>query len=168
MMWVVDTNVAVVANNRSTRDQQGQDRSVDPECRLASQRFLRDLLASGRIAVDDTGEIQAEYRRHLNAAGQPGVGDEFYRAILMSHPDKIVRIAIGRTGEDEYDAFPNDPALEGFDRSDRKFVAVALVASVPVVNATDSDWVNHDGALSAHGLEISYLCGCDMAKWFTI
>jgi hypothetical protein len=166
MRRVVDTNVAVIANNRPVLDKKGRNKSATAECRLAAQRFLKRLIKNGRIVLDDLGHIQAEYRSHLNPSGQPGVGDQFYQLVLQSHPRRVLRVDIGCIGEDEYEAFPRHDNLVKFDRSDRKFAAAGLVAECPVTNAVDSDWVEHSEALLACNVQVEMLCGCNEKAWF--
>lgn len=155
---VVDTNVAVVANGRDT------NASID--CRLASIAFLKKLIARGRTTLDLGGEIQAEYRRHLNPSGQPGVGDLFYQMILSGALAQVERVELRRDeASGEFCDFPSDPALNGFDESDRKFVAAACAAGVPVANAVDSDWLDYKQPLRANGVVVDFVCGCDVTKW---
>ena len=45
-----------------------------------------------------------------------------------------------------------------FDRSDRKFLAVAVVANATVVNVTDSDWNESAALVSGLGVEVRQLC----------
>lgn len=79
---VIDTNVPIVANPPWPND--NCPPSLD--CRRAAVIFLQETLKSRKVLVDLAGEIQAEYRRHLNPRGQPGVGDRFYHQVLMSAP----------------------------------------------------------------------------------
>src|SRR5207245_8723519 len=60
----------------------------------------------------------------------------------------------------DFAEFPRDPALEGFDLSDRKFVAVARASrhSPTVLNAVDSDWRIYEEPLKRHGVEVEFLC----------
>ncbi len=78
MRSVVDTNVPIVANGRIA--------NASLDCRLAAVEFLNQLCVRGKTILDLGGEIQAEYRPRLYPRGQPGVGDQFYRMILMSAP----------------------------------------------------------------------------------
>lgn len=160
---MVDTNVPIVANGRSTPD---DARPPTITCRVAAVEFLQELANAGRLIVDLSGEMQAEYRRHLNPTGQPGVGDRFYQIILHSAPTLVERIDLHRRADGEYAALPQRLVEVGFDPSDRKFAAMARQESVPVYNSTDSDWVEAAADLAAEGIEVRHLCGNDMTRWF--
>ncbi|NBC12735.1 MAG: PIN domain-containing protein [Gammaproteobacteria bacterium] len=148
---VIDTNVPVAANGRNTH--------ASPDCRLKAARFLRRMLQEGRTILDLAGEIQAEYRRYLNTDGQPGVGDQFFRMILMSAPDRVTRIDLPQDPDTgTYADFPADPALATFDPSDRKFAAAARQTGHPVSAVDDRGWWNHREALSSNGILIELLC----------
>ena len=54
-------------------------------------------MTQGRIILDFGGEIQAEYLRHLNPHGQPGVGDRFLQVVLNSAPTRVERVELGKT-----------------------------------------------------------------------
>lgn len=164
MRCTVDTNVPIVANGRPDPTVQSHPPSVD--CRLKAVGRLRELLARGTILLDIAGEIQKEYRRYLSPSGQPGVGDLFYLAILNSAPGRVERVDLPHLPSGEYQDFPTDPALARFDRSDRKFAALSRRERVPVVTATDSDWIEHRSALEANGVQIDFVCGCDPGRWF--
>ena len=158
MRRVVDTNVPIVANGRNT--------NASINCRLAAINFLNLLVEGGQTVLDLGGEIQAEYRSYLDPSGQPGVGDRFYQIILHSAPARVERINLPTdpaTGE--FVDFPNDPALANFDRSDRKFAAAARKSNSPVANATDTDWLDYNMALSRNGISVEFICGCDPMNW---
>ncbi|MGQ0444995.1 MAG: hypothetical protein ACT4O2_07695 [Beijerinckiaceae bacterium] len=161
--YVVDTNVPIVANGgaRSRTD----ERIASPECRIKAIEFLELVVTRGRIILDLGGEIQAEYMRHLNARGQPGVGDRFLQIILNSAPKRVERVELGKT-DGEFDDFPSDPKLAAFDRSDRKFVAAGRKAKASIANATDSDWLDYRDTLLANNIRVRFICGCDKKKWF--
>jgi hypothetical protein len=161
---VVDTNVPIVANGRPDPSRGGQAPSF--ACRLAAIDFLEETLATRRVLLDIAGEIQAEYRRYLSPTGQPGVGDRFYLQILMSVPARVERLDLPRDTAGAYEHFPDDPALQRFDPSDRKFAAMARRAEAPVANATDTDWLYHYTALAANGITVRFVCGCDSPEWF--
>jgi hypothetical protein len=158
--YVVDTNVAIVANGCT------DPRPPSVDCRIAAVTFLQTVLESGKIVVDLAGEIQAEYRNHLNASGQPGVGDRFYQEVLNSAPRMIERIELPRREDGEYADLPQAVIDANFDPSDRKFAALAKREDLPVINATDSDWLNHREILENNGIRVRFVCGCDGRKWF--
>lgn len=161
---VVDTNVPIVANGRP--DPSNGSSTPSAACRLAAIEFLEETLATRRVLLDFAGEIQAEYRRHLSPAGQPGVGDRFYLQMLMSAPTRVERLELPRDAAGVYEDFPPDLALTGFDPADQKFAAMARRADVPVANATDSDWLDYRNALAANGITVQFVCGCDIRRWF--
>ena len=154
---VVDTNVAVVANGRGT--------NASIPCRIAAVEALAGLVEKGRIVVDEAGEMLAEYRRYCSPQGQPGVGDRFFREVLMNYAGSVERIHLSKKPDGSFDDFPSDPELGSFDRSDRKFAAAARKTSVPVMNATDSDWLNFRKALSRNGIKVEFVCGSNRAGW---
>lgn len=162
---VIDTNVPIVANGRPS-DRERSSPSVN--CCMAAVIFLQRILKGGRVMIDMDGAIQDEYRRHLNPSGQPGVGDRFYQAVLNSAPRLIERVDLPRDTTGEYVDLPRALIAANFDVSDRKFAALAKRCGVPVVNATDSDWLHHRTTLLANDIEVEFLCGCDRAKWFSL
>lgn len=163
MIVVVDTNVAVVANRR------GQSQpSLD--CVKACANRLRDIQRTGRVAIDNQWLIIREYKNNLNESGQPGVGDEFLKWVLMNrnNPNRCEQVAITRLGNDpdDFREFPGDEALARFDRSDRKFVAVALAhpQHPPILVATDTDWEKAKLDLARNGVTLELLCPEDLKR----
>lgn len=161
---VVDTNVPIVANGRP--DLNGAPIPAIM-CRIAAVQFLQDLFVEGRLVLDLAGDMQAEYRRHLNPAGQPGVGDRFYQIVLHSAPNLVERVELPRRADNEYASLPQSLIDAGFDPSDRKFAAMARQENIPVYNSTDSDWIEAEFVLAAEAIEVRHLCGADMSAWFT-
>jgi hypothetical protein len=155
--FVVDTNVAIVANGSS---EDGQP--VKATCRKAAVAFLRELLSKHIVLVDIQKHITSEYRNKLNPAGQPGVGDLFYQKVLQSGPDRVGWIDLDPSLHEEGGVFPVSLVTEGFDPSDRKFAALAKLCKVPVINATDSDWVIHAQTLAKEDIQVQNLCGIDL------
>ena len=123
-----------------------------------------ELLSCGKMLLDSAGEIQDEYRKKLSPSGQPGVGDRFYQSILQ-RIDKVERIDLPKDEAGNFVDLPSEIVGVGFHDGDRKFAAMAAREEVPVVNATDSDWAEHQVLLECHGVQIRFLCGCDPTKW---
>jgi hypothetical protein len=146
---VVDTNVPIVANGRPNPDDSGVPSNA---CRIAAIKFLVNTLESGKVLLDQAGEIQAEYRRYLNPRGQPGVGDRFYLEVLNSAPKRIERVELPKRDDGEFLDLPQALIDVNFDPSDRKFAALAKREKAPVINATDSDWLNHRDVIESTGI----------------
>ena len=161
---VIDTNVPIVANGGSGNKAGDPQPSLD--CRIEAINFLVDILKTGRICLDLEGTIETEYRKHLRSSGQPGVGDRFYQMVLHSRPGIVERITLPKFSDGEYVDFPGGPDLAKFDPSDRKFAALARRERIPVINATDSDWLEHRAVLKLHRIKVTFLCGCETGNWF--
>lgn len=120
-------------------------------------------MGSGAILVDACGLILREYRKNLRHETAPGIGFAFLRWAhdgQGSAACRHVRITRRPGSDEDYEEFPSDPALSGFDRSDRKFVAVALASGEDpwIANALDSDWAVHHSVLLAHGVRVRFVC----------
>ena len=150
MSFVVDTNVAMVANGRETH--------AEADCRLTCVERLRSLAAQEVVSIDDRGLILEEYKRRLNFSGMPGVGDAFLKHVFNSqyHDKRVQRVPV-TPSEDDRRGFEELPE-NTLDRSDRKFLAVAVVASAVVLNATDSDWREQQALMDCLEVELTQLC----------
>lgn len=152
---VVDTNVAVVANL--------QHENAEPDCIAASMEAL-SRARKQLILVDDEQRIFNEYRGQLSHSGQPGLGDAFFKWLWdnQANPKRCRHIAITSLDDSdtEFAEFPSDPELVGFDRADRKFVAVALASGMEstILNSSDTDWWNYREPLKRNGVVIEFLC----------
>lgn len=124
------------------------------------------ILAAARNALvflDDDLLILTEYRSNLSHSGQPGVGDAFFKWIWdnQGNPNHCRKVPItpDENGGREFLEFPDDPELEMFDRSDRKFVAVAVASNSnpAIINASDSDWHIFGDALNRY-VRLQFIC----------
>jgi hypothetical protein len=158
MRAIIDTNVLIAANGRDCPQ-------VTSQCESNTRQYLYDLQRKGTILIDNQRLILSEYMRKVNQTGEPGIGDRFLKWILrnqanIKHCEQVTIHSIFSPDNNEFEEFPNDPELEKFDRSDRKFVAVAL-ASIdrpPIINAVDSDWLEFYEPLVKNGIKIQFLC----------
>ena len=147
---VVDTNVAIVANGRGTH--------ADEMCQLSCVRKILDIQICGRVTLDDQNLILNEYRNKLNFSGEPGVGDAFFK-YLFNHlysGSRVLRFSVTPTSDDQrgFEELPKND----LDRSDRKFLAVAVVADAPILNATDRDWHEQRSLLDRMSVRVEQLC----------
>lgn len=148
---VIDTNVAMVAN--------GEAEQAGSQCQENCITALEQIFQGKTILLDAGYLIMEEYLSNLNLSGQPGAGDRFFKQ-LWQNPQHCRVVAITPHPERGFVEFPDDAALAGFDRSDRKFVAVAVAsgANPPVWNASDTDWWQHRDALEKHGVAVHFIC----------
>lgn len=151
---VLDTNVPVTANFMASQ--------AGPECEDLCTRAIRQVQAERRTLLDDKGLILEEYRRNLSHSGQPGLGDAFFKWLWenQAHPQNCRIVPVTVDANREFAEFPKDPRLSTFDRSDRKFVAVARASGTlpDLLNATDRDWWYDRHALEENGVNVVFLC----------
>ena len=152
---VVDTNVLVVANGRDTH--------VGDDCRSATIAALRSVTDSAELIIDASRRILAEYGKHCNHSGRPGVGDEFFRW-AFEHVAVLRSVTLTENEDRGFEEFPDDPALAGFDSDDRVFVAVSVAAGINnvILNAVDSDYQLHRNGLEAAGVVVKELCPSEL------
>lgn len=160
MELVVDTNVPVVANGRSEQ--------ASPECVSKCAVRLRELMYKGKLVLDDGRRILKEYMANLRSTGQPGPGDAFLKWVLTnySNPERcsLVHITPKDSSETDFEQFPPHIALVNFDKSDRKFVAVALARceKPPILQAVDTKWWKVKEALAEADVTVDFLCKKDI------
>ncbi len=158
---VVDTNVPLVANRASTASQQ---------CVLACAGAMREIISSGHLVVDNAWRIVGEYKHQLNATGQPGPGDAFLKWVLtnLMNSDRCTQVEITPLDDDTEDfaEFPAALRAIGFDRSDRKFVAVAVAHedSPPILQAFDSKWWGWRELLEEAVITVEFLCEAEIEQ----
>lgn len=153
MNVVVETNVSIAANGRDTH--------ASLTCQYTCIEFLEGLVAPNShmtIVLDEQELIFNEYRNYLNYKGQPGVGDIFFKH-LHDHKylgEKVKLISITPIA-DETRGFEELPA-NPIDKSDRKFLAAAIVANAKVINALDTDWDEQAIFVDSMNITIEQLC----------
>lgn len=157
---VVDTNVAMTANRANS--------GASTACAVESARALAAVMAKGHVFVDDGGRIVAEYRQNLRASGQPGPGDAFLKWLLTHEwsGTRVTRVAITSKPGDDEDFLELPRASKGvrYDRSDRKFLAVAAAHEErpAVLQSFDSKWWGWRESLLKSGVRLHFLCERDI------
>lgn len=160
---VIDTNVLIAASGRDTH--------VSPFCALRAVRRLNTARNNETVLLDTLDHIFQEYKPYMNFSGQPTLADEFFKYIHEKRWDetagRILQIPITENSDiatqdnRKYQEFPDDPRFSGFDRSDQKFVAVAVASgrNPAILNAADNlDWENYRAALSDQGISLEQIC----------
>lgn len=150
MIRVIDTNVPLVV-----KFEEDYPRELVEACEDIIMEILDNRIP---VPVDAGGEIVAEYFHQMTRGGRTDLADLFARYVHDEcwSWDERVRPDIDPDPETEhrYGALGGDDAE--IDPSDRKFVAVAKLADAPIVQATDTKWLNWGGVLSRHGVEVHY------------
>ncbi len=160
LAFVIDVNVAIVANGHAPQ--------ANLACISACVNALECVFKNGMIVLDDNMRILREYKKYLSPKGQPGVGDAFMKWVWDNQAvaNRCERVALTPTGNGTTDfaEFPDVPVLRRFDKSDRKYVAVAIASknNPEVLNAVDPDWWEHQNALKENGIRLRFLCPQNM------
>lgn len=157
---MLDTNVLVTADGRAPQ----APLPCVAACAEALNAAVRDV-----VWLDDGGEILEEYQRNLNRDYPLGVMATFFVELQsnLGVPERCRMVSLSPNDNRVYEEFPEDAALAAFDRSDRKFAAVALASNMDpdVLNAVDSDWWHHRVALAANGVHMRFVCSELVAEW---
>ena len=158
---IVDTNVILVAN--------GLHSKVDEECVLACRRKLTEIVEGGRVSIDEHGLILTEYGSMTRPWAGKREGDVFLKWLLQNqgNPSRCDRVALTEHSTRGFESFPDHPDLEDFDKSDRKFVAVAAAHGhkPPIAQAADSKWLGWAPALLKSGITVEFLCPGDIKRF---
>lgn len=155
---IVDTNVPKTANK--VFDPPINQEDLD-NCILACIEAIDHVITKKGLVMDAGGEIYDEYCKQLSLSKKPGIGNSFMKWVhdhRWTLPDED-RVSITKKG-DSYDEFPNHEGLSKFDKSDRKFIAVANAhpKKPKILQATDSKWVGWNQALEEVGISVQFLC----------
>lgn len=182
---IIDTNVIVVANTDIREDENGRLIAVGmadhatPACIITCQNRLTQIRRGSTKVVLDRGErIVGEYRlkveRSLHRRLQQNRAGDLFWAWLMRNQwreEKCTRVHITplQGKGTEFEEFPDDAALNDFDKDDRKFIAVAIAYSrdtqqtAPILQAVDTKWEGFIEALQRHGVEVEQICKPEQA-----
>lgn len=148
-VWVIDTNVLLVADRRHP--------AVSDACVAACIERLIAIRQDGFVVLDDAWEIIGEYRHKTDADRGKTVAQVFLKWLLRNH-GRWVTVHLEPHPLRVYLSFPADPDLVEFDPADRKFIAAAALAAAPVLEAADSKWLGWSPALLRHGIVVEFLC----------
>lgn len=159
---VIDTNVLLAANQMHP--------DISSDCVAACASRLRDIQVNYLTVIDDQFRILSEYQKKSSPRNGKGVGDVFLKWLLQNSANKNVcaQVSLTETNEDEYLEFPDKKLESQFDKSDRKFVAVASVHpdKPKILQATDCKWLDWHGKLRELGIEIEFLCIDDICEFY--
>jgi len=159
---VIDTNVLHVA--------EGMHGETSAECGLACSQRLLEIKNTGTVVIDDGFRALGEYQRKFDLKRHRGAGAAFLKWLLQNkaNPKRVVRVSLTETAEDCFAEFPDSQLEAAFDRSDRKFPAIANAhpAKPPILQAVDSKWLHWWPALAKSGIRVEFLCPDDICRFF--
>ncbi|MCG9126294.1 hypothetical protein JT359_01715 [Candidatus Poribacteria bacterium] len=161
MPVIIDTNVAVVANGKSS---QATRNCID----TCINRIEQIIQGEEILVLDDKWKILNEYLRNLRSRGEPGAGDRFLLWLLRNKDTLCQTVSITpiNGSDNEFEEFPDDSALDDFDPDDRKFIAVACVhkENPPILQAVDSRWLDFEDQLHKNGVTVEFICEDDIQR----
>jgi len=153
---IIDTNVLLVASAHHP-DSPFKDSDVPIEQLKEVFEWLTKFRVDGqrKIVLDQFWKIMAEYRHKMT---DQDFGLQVVKEKLQQSA-RFIDVPYDRHGHGRL-----PPELEKVihDKSDRKFVATALIdvaegGQSTIINAVDSDWCDWEDALGSHGITVTHL-----------
>lgn len=161
--YVVDTNVLLAAN--------GAHDDLDPKCVETCVTRLANIQKSDKVVIDDQYKLLSEYMNKIDIRRGKKPGDVFLKWILVNQANsqRCDQISLSELEPDVFSEFPSKELERDFDRSDRKFVAVANghPEKPAILQAADSKWLNWHAPLKASGIIVEFLCPDDVCRFYT-
>lgn len=160
-MIIIDTNVPKLAGaviSEIPEDQIG--------CTLCCVDFIRKLLddPDACVVLDAGWQILKEYQKELEGSGHdPGLARQFLQWIYthLSSSNNIDNTIILHLEKPYiFKEYPDHPDLKGFDKDDRKFIALANAhpKHPTIIEGSDHEWWGIKDALGEVGLSVRFLC----------
>lgn len=155
MKCIMDTNVPVKASYPLS-----ECREEELELVGACIEFIHDLINNpkSKLVLDMDWEILGEYKDKVK---DTDMGKQFFRWLYtyINQMDVINDMVKLERQDNEYVVFPKDKKLEKFDRSDRKFIALALTHNEkpPIIQAADGKWLEFTEKFKEYGIHIKFL-----------
>ncbi len=164
---IVDTNVVVIAN--------GEADHASMDCIERCQDRLEQILSRPeKVVIDDGWRILGEYDDNTKPNTRKGIGDLFVKTLLQNQGNpnvcQLVHITSLAGNGTDFEEFPTDNALCGFDPDDRKFIAVTLAhqqdtgETATILLAIDRGWLQFTNALANHGVNVDFICEEDIQR----
>lgn len=153
--FVVDTNVAVIAN---------EPPGSGSECAARCASAIEDVMQNWCLVVDDGFRIIKEYIRNLQTSEAQHVGNAFLKWVLSNraNPARCVEISVeALPDEGGFLVVSSCAHIDGFDPADHKFLAVAMTHDPrpTILEASDTEWWDRRADLKKCGITARFLCG---------
>jgi hypothetical protein len=151
---IIDTNVLLVASAGDPDSPFTETHRSIEECTHVLEWLIAFGESESSLVLDQDNRIYDEYHNKLQW------GDLGLRVIYAKLSNSRFRQQVIEFESDGSALVPE--TFAALDRSDRKFLAVALVDRASgndseIVNATDSDWRQIEGACAEHGIVVRHL-----------
>lgn len=157
---VVDTNVLAVSDGRA-------EAQASAMCRAACDARLRELQTNGVVVIDRGFLLLGEYLKNINMRKQ-SVAVAFLKWLMQGSAKDArvssVTLTPTNAAKTAFAEHPEHPGLAGFDKSDRKFVAVAYAhqPQATILNAVDTDWLAIRVPLAELGVGLESVCEAEL------
>lgn len=159
---VIDTNVLLVA--------EGQHEDISDTCRKACTNSLTTIRENNVVVLDDGYRILNEYQNKIDTKRGKGVGAAFLKWLFqnLANPRHVQQVHVNESKADQFKEFPLTALESQFDRSDRKFPAVANAhpAKPPILQAADCKWLDWWKTLEAAGIRVEFVCLDDVKRFY--
>lgn len=151
---IIDTNVLLVASASDPSSPFTDTHRSPEDCEIVLEWLMAFSESDASLVFDQDNRIYDEYHNKLQG------GDLGLRVIYEKMTYGKIRQHVVEFESDGSAVVPE--TFAALDRSDRKFLAVAIADRASghdseIVNATDSDWRAIDGPCSEHGIVVRQL-----------
>ena len=153
---IMDTNVAAKA---ATPQEECKPEEWDMQERCIE--FIREFTKNtdSQLVLDFDYEIIKEYRNRI--PNDTSIGKIFwhwFNCYIGKIPFENM-VKLEKDDDGNYVMFPLEKRTEEFDRSDRKFVALARTHNEhpPIIEAADGKWLGFKDVFGEYGVHIEFL-----------
>jgi hypothetical protein len=157
--YIIDTNVLLVASASDPNSRFQDCDHISPEQQEIVLNWLMEFRKDKqrKVVLDHAFKIWDEYHNKM-VRGQD-LGSLVVAEKLQSALVRVIEIAYN---EDGHGCLPPELEKVIHDRSDRKFVAVALLDislgnKSTIINAVDTDWCEWEKALNVVGINVKHI-----------
>lgn len=159
MVAIIDTNVIYKAGTPISK-LDGDDLDCADKCSCFLEKFVNDH--TNTLVLDKGRRIFKEYISAYDKISRecPSVATVFLRTVFGHKPKFGVDNSTEITPDgDSFCEYPSDARLTDFDRSDKKFIALANAhASHPqIVEGADSKWWGIKNVLAEYGISVYFV-----------
>lgn len=153
---IMDTNVAVKAATPQ-EECESEEWDMQEKCVDFIGKFVKN--PASQLVLDLDYEIITEYRNRIPSNTDMGkIFWRWFNTYIGQIPFENM-VKLDKDSEGNYVMFPLEARTKEFDRSDRKFVALARMHSEhpAIVEASDGKWFGFKETFEEYGVHIEFL-----------